>query len=107
MIGFAMRLAPYGVAALIFAVTARFGFEILASLGLYVVVVLGGLALHQFGVLPLLARTAGVGPRELFRRPRGMMVTAFSTSSSNAAPDHDANRVGGVRAVEPSREPRR
>ncbi len=85
MIGFAMRLAPFGVAGLIFGVTARFGFEILESLGAYVLVVLSGLALHQFGVIPALAHTlAGIGPGTFFRKCRAVMVTAFSTSSSNA-----------------------
>jgi dicarboxylate/amino acid:cation (Na+ or H+) symporter, DAACS family len=85
LIRFAMALAPVGVACLIFGVTARFGVELLASLGLYAAVVLGGLAIHLFGVLPLVARTlAGVHPGELLRRARSLMVTAFSTSSSNA-----------------------
>jgi DAACS family dicarboxylate/amino acid:cation (Na+ or H+) symporter len=73
------------VFALIFAVTARFGFELLGSLGLYAVVVLAGLAIHQFGVLTLVARTvAGVGPAVLLSRSQALMVTAFSTPSSNA-----------------------
>jgi dicarboxylate/amino acid:cation (Na+ or H+) symporter, DAACS family len=85
IIGFAMRLAPLGVAALIFGVTARFGFDVLRSLGLYVVVVLAGLAIHQFTVIPAMARVlAGIGPAEFFRKCRALMVTAFSTSSSNA-----------------------
>jgi DAACS family dicarboxylate/amino acid:cation (Na+ or H+) symporter len=85
IIGFAMKLAPVGVAALIFSVTARFGFDVLRSLGMYVVMVLIGLALHQFAVLPTLAKVlAGVGPGALFRKGRAMMVTAFSTSSSSA-----------------------
>ncbi|HEX2190835.1 MAG TPA: dicarboxylate/amino acid:cation symporter [Longimicrobiaceae bacterium] len=85
IIGFAMKLAPVGVAALIFSVTARFGFDVLRSLGMYVVVVMVGLGLHLFGVIPLLARTlAGVQPLDFLRRCRALMVTAFSTSSSNA-----------------------
>lgn len=85
MIGLAMKLAPIGVAALIFAVTARFGFQLLQSLGLYVGTVLLGLAVHQVLVIPLLARTlGGVGPVEFFRRSRLPIVTAFSTSSSSA-----------------------
>jgi len=85
IIGFAMKLAPLGVAALIFGVTARFGFDVLRSLGLYVVVVLAGLAIHQFTVIPALAKLlAGIGPREFFGKCRALMVTAFSTSSSNA-----------------------
>lgn len=85
MIGFAMQLAPVGVAALIFAVTARFGFQLLHSLGLYVGMVLLGLAVHQLVVIPLLVKTlAGVGPLEFFRRARLPIITAFSTSSSSA-----------------------
>lgn len=85
LIGFAMKLAPVGVAALVFGVTARFGFDLLASLGMYAAVVLGGLLIHQVGVLPLVARTfAGIRPLDLFRRGRALILTAFSTSSSNA-----------------------
>lgn len=85
MIGFAMKLAPVGVAGLIFVVTARFGFDVLRSLGLYAVTVLLGLALHQFIVIPTLARVfVGIRPLDFIRRARAVMVTAFSTSSSNA-----------------------
>jgi DAACS family dicarboxylate/amino acid:cation (Na+ or H+) symporter len=85
IIGIAMRLAPYGVAGLIYTVTARFGFDLLRSLGLYVIMVIVGLAIHQFGVLAIIARTfAGIRYRDLYRKARFMMITAFSTSSSNA-----------------------
>jgi DAACS family dicarboxylate/amino acid:cation (Na+ or H+) symporter len=85
IIGFAMKLAPYGVAGLIFSVTAKFGAEVLRSLALYVVMVLIGLAIQQFAVIPALAKIlAGVGPVTFFRRARALMITAFSTSSSNA-----------------------
>jgi DAACS family dicarboxylate/amino acid:cation (Na+ or H+) symporter len=85
IIGFAMKLAPVGVAALIFSVTARFGLDLLQSLAMYVVMVLAALAVHQFAILPALARTlAGVPYGVFFRKGRAMMVTAFSTSSSNA-----------------------
>ncbi|MEX2609398.1 MAG: dicarboxylate/amino acid:cation symporter [Gemmatimonadota bacterium] len=85
IIGFAMKLAPYGVAGLIFSVTSQFGFDVLRSLGLYVVMVLTALAIHQFVVLTALARIfTGIGPRVFLRRCRYLMITAFSTSSSNA-----------------------
>jgi DAACS family dicarboxylate/amino acid:cation (Na+ or H+) symporter len=85
IIGFAMKLAPLGVAGLIFVVTARFGFEVLGSLSLYVIMVLGGLAVHLFGVLPALARIfGGVSPLTFLKRCRYAMITAFSTSSTNA-----------------------
>jgi DAACS family dicarboxylate/amino acid:cation (Na+ or H+) symporter len=85
IIGFAMKLAPFGVAGLIFAVTARFGFDIVRSLGVYVLMVLGGLLIHQLGVLTVLAKVlTGIGPRQFLGRCKYMMITAFSTSSSNA-----------------------
>lgn len=85
MIGIAMKLAPIGVFALIFAVTARFGFDLLGSLGLYVAMVLIGLAVHQLVVIPVMVRTlGGVGPVEFFRRSKLLIITAFSTSSSSA-----------------------
>jgi len=85
IIGFAMRLAPYGVAGLIFSVTAKFGFDILKSLGLYVVTVLLALVIHQFGVIGAIARlVVGIPFRSFFSRVRGLMITAFSTSSSSA-----------------------
>ena len=85
LIGFAMALAPVGVACLIFTVTARFGFELLAVLGWYAGVVLGGLAIQLLVVHTTIARLlAGVRPTELMRRGRALVATAFSTSSSNA-----------------------
>lgn len=85
IIGFAMKLAPYGVAGLIFSVTAKFGWGVLQSLGMYVLMVLLALALHQFGTLALLAKfLGGISPRQLYSRGRYMMITAFSTSSSSA-----------------------
>lgn len=85
IIGFAMRLAPYGVAALIFTISARLGFGIIAVLSKYVGVVLAGLALQQFGVYSLLLRfVSRMNPVIFFRKIREIMVVAFSTSSSNA-----------------------
>ncbi len=85
VIDLAMRLAPYGVAALLFTLTARFGLGVLKSLSLYVVTVVAALALHQFGVYGLVLRAVvGYSPRLFFSRTREVMLTAFSTSSSNA-----------------------
>jgi DAACS family dicarboxylate/amino acid:cation (Na+ or H+) symporter len=85
IVGFAMRLAPYGVAALIFGVTSRFGFDLLAPLAGYVLVVLGALVVQAFGVNSLILRgVIGISPRLFFGRIRSAMVTAFSTSSSSA-----------------------
>jgi DAACS family dicarboxylate/amino acid:cation (Na+ or H+) symporter len=84
IIDVAMRLAPYGVAALLFTLTARFGVEVLRQLAAYVAVVLVGLAFHQFVTYSLILKAlGGMSPRLFFRRIRAVMVTAFSTSSSN------------------------
>jgi DAACS family dicarboxylate/amino acid:cation (Na+ or H+) symporter len=85
IIGLAMRLAPYGVFALLFTVTALLGLPILGQLGKYVFVVLLGLAIHLFGVFSLLVwGLSRLNPWLFFRRVRAVIVTAFSTSSSSA-----------------------
>lgn len=85
VIALAMRLAPYGVAALLFTMTARAGYDVLAKLGMYVLTVVAGLALHQIVTYSLLVRYAArSSPLAFFRRLREVMITAFSTSSSNA-----------------------
>lgn len=80
-----MRLGPYAVFCLLFTMTARFGFDLLFSLGWFVLTVLLGLALHMFGVYSasvyFLSR---INPIDFFRRIKTAMITAFSTSSSNA-----------------------
>jgi DAACS family dicarboxylate/amino acid:cation (Na+ or H+) symporter len=79
-----MKLAPYGVAGLIFGVTSRFGWALLKPLGIYVTVVLVGLLLHTAISFPLILRLlVGVSPLTFFSRIKAPMVTAFSTSSSN------------------------
>ncbi|MEA2489398.1 MAG: dicarboxylate/amino acid:cation, partial [Acidobacteriota bacterium] len=80
-----MRLGPYAVFCLLFTMTARFGFGVMASLGWFVLTVLLGLTIHMFGVYSLsvwfLSR---INPLVFFRRIKTVMITAFSTSSSNA-----------------------
>jgi DAACS family dicarboxylate/amino acid:cation (Na+ or H+) symporter len=81
----AMRFAPYGVTALIFGVTSRFGFHLLKPLGAYVMVVIGALLIHVLVNLSLILRfLVGVNPFTFYRRIRAALVTAFSTSSSSA-----------------------
>jgi DAACS family dicarboxylate/amino acid:cation (Na+ or H+) symporter len=81
----AMRFAPYGVTALIFGVTSRFGFHLLKPLGAYVMVVIGALLIHVLVNLSLILRfLVGVNPFLFYRRIRAALVTAFSTSSSSA-----------------------
>lgn len=80
-----MKTAPYAVAALLFTTTARFGLDLLAVLAWFVVTVLLGLALHFFGVFSAAVYVlARIPPLEFFRRSKTAILTAFSTSSSNA-----------------------
>ena len=80
-----MKFAPYAVACLIFNNVAQFGLDLLQSLGWFVVTVLLGLGLHFFGVYSLsIYFLSRISPLEFFRRVRTVIVTAFSTSSSNA-----------------------
>jgi Na+/H+-dicarboxylate symporter len=85
LIDLVLRLAPFGVFALLFSMTARFGWALLPPLAGYVGVVLLGLGIHQFVVYPILVRyLGGMSPLRFFRDIRAAMLTAFSTASSNA-----------------------
>jgi proton glutamate symport protein len=85
VIDWVMKLAPYAVFALIAAVVADFGTDLLVSLLVYSAVVVVGLLLH-------LGITYGLAVRFLARLPFGTFLrriskaplVAFSTSSSNA-----------------------
>jgi len=85
IIHWVMRLAPYAVFALIAAIVARFGLDLLKSLLVYALVVAAGLALHAFGTLGLIVTfLARLDPRRFYRRIADAQLVAFSTSSSNA-----------------------
>jgi DAACS family dicarboxylate/amino acid:cation (Na+ or H+) symporter len=80
-----LKVAPIGVGALVFVMSLRLGTGLLRPLAAYVAVVMGGLALHMFVVYSLLVRVFGkMSPWRFFRDVRVAMLTAFSTSSSNA-----------------------
>ncbi len=80
-----MKFAPYAVTCLIFGNIAVFGLDLLVSLGWFVVTVLLGLSLHFFGVYSLSVwLLSKLNPIDFFRRVWTVIVTAFSTSSSNA-----------------------
>lgn len=80
-----MKIAPYGVFALIAAVVGQFGLEILMALIRYSLVVFIGLILHvslvYTGAVGLLGR---MRPSKFFRGIRPAQLIAFSTSSSSA-----------------------
>jgi dicarboxylate/amino acid:cation (Na+ or H+) symporter, DAACS family len=85
IIDIVMKFAPIAVACLLFNNTARFGLDLLQALAWFVATVLIGLSLHMFGVYSLSVYfLSRINPIEFFRRIKTVILTAFSTSSSNA-----------------------
>jgi Na+/H+-dicarboxylate symporter len=85
VLGWVMQLAPYGVAALILHATAKLGIDVMKLVGFYFLTAMGGLLFFQLVVITTLARVfAGLRPGRFYRGARTLIVTAFSTSSSNA-----------------------
>jgi len=85
IIDMAMALAPYGVFGLIFVITSQFGWGILASLSMYVLVVMLGLLIHAtIGISALVRIFARMSPIRFWKAVTAPIITAFSTSSSMA-----------------------
>ncbi len=85
LIAIVIGLAPIGVAALLFSITADLGLEIVVQLARYVGVVILALAIHQFVVYSAVVKLlGGMSPRFFFGAIQEAMITAFSTASSNA-----------------------
>ena len=85
IIDLVMWTAPFAVACLLFTNTARFGLDVLMTLIWFVATVLLGLAIHLVVVYSAsVAILSRMRPMEFFRRIKTAMLTAFSTSSSNA-----------------------
>jgi DAACS family dicarboxylate/amino acid:cation (Na+ or H+) symporter len=80
-----MKFAPYAVACLLFSNIAVFGIDLLQSLAWFVFTVILGLSIHFFGVYSLSVwLLSRLHPIDFFKRVWTVIVTAFSTSSSNA-----------------------
>lgn len=86
IIGWVMKLAPFGVFALSAAVFASFGAELIGSLLMFCLATIVGQLFFAFIVLGVIVRTAvGMNPVTYFKRIARASLVAFSTSSSNAA----------------------
>ena len=85
LIDWVIQLAPYAVAALLFSITSKLGFDVLVQLARFVGTVLLALGIHFFVVFPILLRVfGGMSPLVFFRNAQPALLTAFSTSSSSA-----------------------
>ncbi|GAA5078999.1 dicarboxylate/amino acid:cation symporter [Lysobacter panacisoli] len=83
LIGMIIKLAPYAVACLMFALCAQFGWELLLVLGKFAFTVVLAIAVHMFIVLPLWVKfMGGMSPRAFFRGSQEALLTAFATASS-------------------------
>ena len=80
-----MKLAPYGVMALVAKVVGHAGIGVLKALGVYSLVVLTGLAIHACAVYTSVVRVFGkISAADFWRAIRPAQLIAFSTSSSSA-----------------------
>ena len=84
---FVIRFTPYGIFGIVAKQIAEnndLG-ELFSRLGLFMLVVILSLFIHAFIVLPIVLITIGkVSPIRHFNAMRTPLITAFSTSSSNA-----------------------
>ena len=85
MVGWVMRLAPFGIAALLIKLVATQDVAMLGTLAKFIAVVVGTTLLHGVVILPLLLYLiTGKTPLWFWRGAREALVTAFATSSSSA-----------------------
>jgi len=84
-VGWIMRLAPLGLAALLLQLVSTQNAALLQSLGHFILVVTGSTLLHGIVVLPLILwLVTGKSPLFFFKGAREALITAFATSSSSA-----------------------
>ena len=80
-----MRVAPYGIFAVIAQTVGQSGAAALGPLALFFACVAGGLAFHLLITLAILMRVAGgFSPWAHYRAMLPALLTAFSTASSSA-----------------------
>ena len=85
MVEWIMRLAPFGICALLAKLVATQDAALFGSLGQFIAVVIGTTLFHGAVVLPLLLWLATrVSPLAFWRGARPALLTAFATSSSAA-----------------------
>jgi Na+/H+-dicarboxylate symporter len=85
LVGWIMRLAPFGIMALLLQLIVVQDINLLTTLIKFVAVVLGTTLLHGVVILPLILYfMTGVTPIKFWRGAREALITAFATSSSAA-----------------------
>ncbi|MET3696491.1 Na+/H+-dicarboxylate symporter [Bacillus oleivorans] len=79
-----MKLAPFGVFALIGVTVSKFGLASLIPLGKLVLTVYGTMIFFVFAVLGIVSKMAGFGIFKLIKLLKDELILAFSTASSEA-----------------------
>jgi proton glutamate symport protein len=85
MVDLVMKIAPFGVFALISATVGEFGFDILQTLIWYAATLILGLILHMALIYGSMVKfLSRISPLKFYRGMRDAMLIAFSSSSSAA-----------------------
>ena len=105
LLALVIRMAPLGIACLVFTLTARLGFDVMRQLGAYVAVVLLGLAIQQFGVYAATVRwLGGMSPLTFYpRRARGDADGVLDLVEQRHAADRAPRRRAGAPPAAPRR----
>jgi len=85
IVGWVMRLAPFGIAALLIKLVSTQDFAMLSTLLTFVLVVVSTTLLHGVVILPgIMYAVTRKSPLWFWRGAREALITAFATSSSSA-----------------------
>ena len=85
IVGWVMRLAPFGIAALLIKLVAVQDAAMLGTLAKFVALIMGTLLIHGVVILPLILYVfTGKSPLWFWLGAREALITAFATSSSSA-----------------------
>lgn len=84
IVNIAIKLAPYGVFALIASVIGSFGTDILMTLLKYTGITIAGMIILNFTYPPVVMLFSGMNPLTFMKEIRTPQLIAFSTSSSSA-----------------------
>ncbi len=85
MVNIIMSVAPYAVFTLLAKAVAELGFDLLAQLAVYVLVLITVFMFHLFGTLMFILKLfSGLSTKVFLAKIRDAQIFAFSTASSNA-----------------------
>jgi Na+/H+-dicarboxylate symporter len=85
IIGWVMRIAPFGIFALLIKLVATQNAELLTTLAKFIIMVIALIFIHGVIILPgILYLITKKTPLWFFRGSREALITAFATSSSSA-----------------------